>query len=149
MEKIEKILLSVAAIVFSVSIIVLTLSDAKFIFGLARHGEETSATVIDTKSHDEGRGLVLHILTVEYTDNYNKTYIKNDIKTYKNLNPGDKITIIYNKFSPQVADIKGSHKRKNNFSAELFALFMIIIAAIYYYQEFKSNPNYWKFKKGY
>ena len=141
MEKIEKILLSVAAIVFSVSIIVLTLSDAKFIFGLARHGEETSATVIDTKSHDEGRGRVAYILKVEYTDKYNKTY--------KNLNPGDKITIIYNKFSPQVADIKGSHKRKNNFSAELFALFMIIIAAIYYYQEFKSNPNYWKFKKRY
>ena len=106
MEKIEKILLSVAAIVFSVSIIVLTLSDAKFIFGLARHGEETSATVIDTKSHDEGRGRVAYILKVEYTDKYNKTYIKNDIKTYKNLNPGDKITIIYNKFSPQVADIK-------------------------------------------
>ena len=149
MEKIEKILLSVAAIVFSVSIIGLTLSDAKFIFGLARHGKETSATVIDTKSQDEGRGIVLHILTVEYTDNYNKTYIKNDIKTYKNLNPGDKITIIYNKFSPQVADIKGNHKRKNNFSAELFASFMIIIAAIYYYQEFKFNPNYWKFKKRY
>ena len=149
MEKIEKILLSVAAIVFSVSIIGLTLSDAKFIFGLARHGKETSATVIDTKSQDEGRGIVLHILTIEYTDNYNKTYIKNDIKTYKNLNPGDKITIIYNKFSPQVADIKGNHKRKNNFSAELFASFMIIIAAIYYYQEFKFNPNYWKFKKRY
>ncbi|MCT6883930.1 MAG: hypothetical protein M3Z52_07530 [Snodgrassella alvi] len=149
MEKIEKILLSVAAIVFSVSIIGLTLSDAKFIFGLARHGKETLATVIDTKSQDEGRGIVLHILTVEYTDNYNKTYIKNDIKTYKNLNPGDKITIIYNKFSPQVADIKGNHKRKNNFSAELFASFMIIIAAIYYYQEFKFNPNYWKFKKRY
>ena len=149
MEKIEKILLSVAAIVFSVSIIGLTLSDAKFIFGLARHGKETSATVIDTKSQDEGRGIVLHILTVEYTDNYNKTYIKNDIKTYKNLNPGDKITIIYNKFSPQVADIKGNHNRKNNFSAELFASFMIIIAAIYYYQEFKFNPNYWKFKKRY
>ena len=149
MEKIEKILLSVAAIVFSVSIIGLTLSDAKFIFGLARHGKETLATVIDTKSQDEGRGIVLHILTVEYTDNYNKTYIKNDIKTYKNLNPGDKITIIYNKFSPQVADIKGNHKRKKIFSTELYASFMIIITAIYCYQEFKSNPNFWKFKRKY
>ena len=149
MEKIEKILLSVAAIVFSVSIIVLTLSDAKFIFGLAKHGKETLATVIDTKSQDEGRGIVLHILTVEYTDNYNKTYIKNDIKTYKNLNPGDKITIIYNKFSPQVADIKGNHKRKKIFSTELYASFMVIITAIYCYQEFKSNPNFWKFKRKY
>ena len=83
MEKIEKILFSVAAIVFSVSIIGLTLSDAKFIFGLARHGKETSATVIDTKSQDEGRGLVLHILTVEYTDNYNKPISKMILKPIK------------------------------------------------------------------
>lgn len=149
MEKIENIFWSVAAIVFSVTIIGLTLSNAKFIFGLARHGEETSATVIDTKSHDEGRGRVAYILKVEYTDKYNKTYIKNDIRTYKNLNPGDKITIIYNKFSPQVADIKGNHKRKKIFSTELYASFMVIITAIYCYQEFKSNPNFWKFKRKY
>lgn len=149
MKKMVNIFWSVAAIVFSVSIIGLTLSDAKFIFGLARHGEETLATVIDTKSHDEGRGLVIYILTVEYTDKYNKPHIKNDIRTYKNLNPGDKITIIYNKFSPQVADIKGNHIRSKNFYAKLYASFIIIIIAIYYYQEFKFNPNYWKFKKRY
>ena len=61
MEKIENIFWSVAAIVLSVTIIGLTLSNAKFIFGLARHGEETSATVIDTESHDEGRILAIKL----------------------------------------------------------------------------------------
>ena len=151
MKKIVNIFWSVAVIVFSVTIIGLTLSNAKFIFLLAKYGEETSATVIDTEISffSEHKGKTAYILTVKYTDRYNKTYIINNIRTVRYFNPGDKITIIYSKLSPKVADIKGNYIRRKNFWLELYYSFMIIIVAIYYYQEFKSTPDYWKSKKRY
>ena len=148
MSKIEKILLSVAVIFLSFKIIGATLYDAKLLFILSRYSEETFATVIDSKESifSSRKTGEVYILTVEYTDKYNKTYITN-IRSQYHLYPGNTIKIIYSKFFPKVADIKGNHGRKLDFYLELYYSFMIIIVAIYYYQEFKSTPDYWKSKK--
>lgn len=150
MKKILNIFWSVAVIVFSVTIIGLTLSNAKFIFLISRYGEETSATVIDTKrsSWRSSRKHEVNILTVRYTDKYNKTYITN-ITSDKHVSSGDNITIIYSRLSPKIADTKGNSEYKLNFCLELYYSFIIIFVAIYYYQEFKSTPDYWKSKKRY
>ncbi|OOX78798.1 hypothetical protein, partial [Snodgrassella alvi] len=82
-------------------------------------------------------------------DKYNKTYITNTIKTENSLKPGDKITIIYNKFSPQVADRKDNSLRKKKFNINLYICFIFIILTIQGYQEFKSSPNFWRSKRKY
>lgn len=150
MSKIEKILLLVVAIFFSFEIIGTTLYDAKLLFILSRYSEETFATVIDSKESifSSRKTGEVYILTVIYTDKYNKTYITN-IRSDYHLSPGNTIKIIYSKFFPKVADIKGYHRRKFEFYCYLFLSFMIIITAIYYYRKSKSTPDYWKSKKRY
>ena len=152
MKKIDKkiiiISILIGLIVVSALYIVATLSDAKVIFGLARHGEETLATVVTSESYVQ-KTRKFYIVTAEFTDKYNKTYITNSIETENSFKPGDKITIIYNKFSPQVADCKGNRLRKENLNLNLYICFIFIISTILWYQEFKSNPNFWKSKKRY
>ena len=150
MSKIEKILLLGVAIFLSFSILGSTLYDAKLLFILSRYSEETLATVIDSKESifSSRKTGEIYILTVEYTDKYNKTYITN-IRSQYHLYPGNTIKIIYSKFFPKVADIKGNHGRKFDFYSNLFFSIIIIITAIYYYQKSKSTPDYWKSKKKY
>lgn len=150
MSKIEKILLLGVAIFLSFSIIGSTLYDAKLLFILSRYSEETLATVIDSKESifSSRKTGEVYILTVEYTDKYNKTYITN-IRSHYHLYPSNTIKIIYSKFFPKVADIKGNHGRKFDFYSNLFFSIIIIITAIYYYQKSKSTPDYWKSKKKY
>ena len=151
MKKINKIIIIscyISLIVLTALYMAVTFSDAKIIFGLARHGEETLATIVTSKSYVY-RNREYYLVTAEFTDKYNKTYITNTIKTENSLKPGDKITIIYNKFSPQVADRKDNSLRKKKFNINLYICFIFIILTIQGYQEFKSSPNFWRSKRKY
>ena len=151
MKKINKIIIIscyISFIVLTALYMAVTFSDAKIIFGLARHGEETLATIVTSESYVY-RNHEYYLVTAEFTDKYNKNYITNTIKTENSLKPGDKITIIYNKFSPQVADRKDNSLRKKKLNLNLYICFIFIIVTIHGYQEFKSNPNFWRSKRKY
>ncbi|MCT6881218.1 MAG: hypothetical protein M3Z51_02510, partial [Snodgrassella alvi] len=80
-------------------------------------------------------------LTAKYLDKNNNVVISKDIKTRINVHEGEKIKILYNRYSPEIADIKDNNLTIINFWLYFGSAIFLSCCTAYVYRENKQKHN--------
>lgn len=113
---------------------------ATYYYRVYIHGIETSATV-ETVYKYQKKGTDYYELTAKYLDKNNNVVISKDIKTWINVHEGEKIKILYNRYSPEIADIKDNDLTKTNLWFYFACAIFISCCTASVYRQNKQNHN--------
>lgn len=113
---------------------------ATYYYRVYINGIETSATV-ETVYKYQKKGTDYYELTAKYLDKNNNVVISKDIKTWINVHEGEKIKILYNRYSPEIADIKDNDLTKINLWFYFASAIFISCCTASVYRQNKQNHN--------
>lgn len=126
----------------SVMLSIVAIYYATYYYRVHIHGIETSATVETVYIYKyPNKEKDYYELTAKYLDKNNNVVISKDIKTRINVHEGEKIKILYNRYSPEIADIKDNNLTKINFWLYFGSAIFLSCCTAYVYRENKQKHN--------
>ena len=98
-----------------------------FNYRLSNYGSTTEAIVKTAKIYTPSKGNRFYKLTAEFTDN-NRVYTTNAIETTRQITIGDKVTITYDKYHPERANVlDNNYNNPLIYWSTFFLLFSLLL----------------------
>lgn len=103
---------------------------------LTNYGLVTQATVEKVSSYKR-KNSKFYRFTATFTDANNQTYLTHTIETTLSVKTGEQISIVYDKYTPQRADLQNNKITNDNiimYGIGIFILLSLTIHSYYYYK---------------
>lgn len=105
-------------------------------FRLTNYGLVTQATVEKVSSYKR-KNSKFYQFTATFTDTDNHTYLTQTIETKLSVKAGEQLSIVYDKYTPQRADLENNRLTNNNiimYGIGIFILLLVTVHSYYYYK---------------